>query len=212
MREHRRRQDLQSRSPTTCTCDFHAIWIAPNDPTRIILGEDGGYALTVDGGENWFFSANMPIGQVYRVGLGNDNPYTVCAGLQDNNGWCGPSNSLDPSGIQNKNWIATAGGDGTWGVPEPDDPNWIWSDSQDGSLDVYNRVTQDGWSAQPYLQTGKESWDTVDQQVSFQLGIARSRSRRGAVRAARSSRWYGGNVVFQTTDRGRTLDRRSAPT
>ncbi|MBV8118236.1 MAG: hypothetical protein JOZ01_09670, partial [Candidatus Eremiobacteraeota bacterium] len=23
--------------------DFHAIWIAPNDPARIILGEDGGY-------------------------------------------------------------------------------------------------------------------------------------------------------------------------
>ena len=27
--------------------DFHAIWIAPNDPTRIMLGEDGGYVLTV---------------------------------------------------------------------------------------------------------------------------------------------------------------------
>ena len=26
--------------------DYHAIWIAPNDPTRIIVGEDGGYALT----------------------------------------------------------------------------------------------------------------------------------------------------------------------
>ncbi|MGB8520108.1 MAG: hypothetical protein WCD38_08075, partial [Candidatus Tumulicola sp.] len=119
--------------------DFHAIWIAPNDPTRAIIGHDGGIVLTVDGGQNWFFPGNMPIGQVYRVGLGNDNPYTVCAGLQDNNGWCGPSNSLDPSGIQNKNWIATAGGDGTWGIPEPDDPNWIWSDSQDGSLGVYNR-------------------------------------------------------------------------
>ena len=47
--------------------DYHAMWIAPNDPSRMITGEDGGYGLSVDGGANWFFSANLPIGQVYRV-------------------------------------------------------------------------------------------------------------------------------------------------
>ena len=183
--------------------DFHAIWIAPNDPKRILLGEDGGYALTLDGGANWFFSANMPIGQIYRVGLGSDNPYTVCAGLQDNNGWCGPSNSLDSSGIQNKNWIATVGGDGTWGIPEPDDPNWIWSDSQDGSLTVYNRVTQDQWSGQPYLPTGGESWKLARSKYRFNwespIAFAPWRTAGGGVIG-----WYGGNVVFQTTDRART--------
>ncbi len=183
--------------------DFHAIWIAPNDPKRIMLGEDGGYGLTLDGGENWFFSANMPIGQIYRVGLGNDNPYTVCAGLQDNNGWCAPSNSLDQSGIQNKNWIATAGGDGTWGLPEPDDPNWIWSDSQDGALTIYNRVTQDQWSGQPYISTGKESWDLSTSKYRFNwespIAFAPWRSASGKLIG-----WYGGNVVFQTTDRGRS--------
>ncbi|MBV8375114.1 MAG: hypothetical protein JO302_06350 [Candidatus Eremiobacteraeota bacterium] len=183
--------------------DFHAIWIAPNDPTRIILGEDGGYGLTLDGGENWFFSANLPIGQVYRVGLGSDNPYTVCGGLQDNNGWCGPSNSLDPSGILNKHWIVTVGGDGTWGIPEPDDPNWIWSDSQDGSLQIYNRVTQDAYSAQPYLQTSSESWKTAGSKYRFNwespIAFAPWRTAGGKVIG-----WYGGNVVFQTTDRGRS--------
>jgi photosystem II stability/assembly factor-like uncharacterized protein len=183
--------------------DFHSIWIAPNDPSRIILGEDGGYALTLDGGQNWFFSANLPIGQVYRVGLGTDNPYTVCGGLQDNNGWCGPSNSLDTSGILNKHWIVTVGGDGTWGIPEPDDPNWIWSDSQDGSLNIYNRVTQDGWSAQPYLQTGSESWVTANSKYRFNwespIAFAPWRAPGGKVIG-----WYGGNVVFQTTDRGKS--------
>jgi len=183
--------------------DFHAIWIAPNDPQRIILGEDGGAVLTVDGGDNWFFPGNIAIGQVYRVGLGSDNPYTVCAGLQDNNGWCGPSNSLDPSGIQNKNWVNTVGGDGTWGIPEPDDPNWIWSDAQDGALVVYNRVTQDQWSADPYLQTGKESWITGTSKYRFNwespIAFAPWRDPHGKVIA-----WYGGNVVFQSTDRGRS--------
>ena len=183
--------------------DFHSIWISPNDPARIILGEDGGYALTLDGGDNWFFAANTSIGQVYRVGLGNDNPYTVCAGLQDNNGWCAPSNSLDPSGIQNKYWIATTGGDGTWGIPEPDNPNWIWSDAQDGSLQVYNRVTQDSYSAQPYLQTGKETWELGTSKYRFNwespIAFAPWRDRNGKLIA-----WYGGNVVFQSTDRGRS--------
>jgi photosystem II stability/assembly factor-like uncharacterized protein len=183
--------------------DFHAIWIAPNDPGRIILGEDGGYVLTLDGGQNWFFSANLSIGQTYRVGLGSDNPYTVCTGLQDNNGWCAPSNSLDPSGIQNKNWINTVGGDGIWSIPEPDDPNWIWSDAQNGALTVYNRVTQDQWSAQPYLQTGKESWELGTSKYRFNwespIAFAPWRSPSGKLIA-----WYGGNVVFQTTDRGRS--------
>ncbi len=183
--------------------DFHAIWIAPNDPSRIMLGEDGGYVLTLDGGNSWFFSANLAIGQIYRVGLGNDNPYTVCVGLQDNNGWCGPSNSLDPSGIQNKYWIVTVGGDGQWGVPEPDDPNWIWSDSQDGALVVFNRVTKDGWFADPYLQTSKESWTPATSKYRFNwespIAFAPWRSPKGNLIG-----WYGGNVVFQTTDRGRS--------
>ncbi|HKU81573.1 MAG TPA: hypothetical protein VJP76_05335, partial [Candidatus Tumulicola sp.] len=61
--------------------DYHAIWIAPNDPTRIIAGEDGGYALTTDGGKVWSFSRNLAIGEIYHVGLSNDNPYLVCAAL-----------------------------------------------------------------------------------------------------------------------------------
>ncbi len=83
------------RSQKAFMATFTAIWIAPNDPKRIIAGEDGGYALTVDGGQSWAFWPNLPIGQFYRVGLGNDNPYTICGGLQDNNSYCGPSNSLD---------------------------------------------------------------------------------------------------------------------
>ena len=183
--------------------DFHSIWIAPNDPSRIILGEDGGYVLTLDGGENWFFSANLPIGQAYRVGLGTDNPYTVCTGLQDNNGWCGPSNSLDPSGIQNKHWINTVGGDGTWAIPEPDDPNWIWSDAQDGALQIYNRVTQDSWSAQPYLATGSQTWTVAKAKYRFNwespIAFAPWRPAGGGMIG-----WYGGNVIFQTTNRGKS--------
>ena len=177
--------------------DYHAMWIAPNDPARMITGEDGGYGLSVDGGANWFFSANLPIGQVYRVGLSNENPYWVCAGLQDNNAWCAPNNSQDPSGIQNNSWIAAAGGDGEWAVIDPIDPNYIWADSENGVITVENKITKDSWFVQPYLQLSNESFDNSQAKVRWNwetpIAFAPWDGHIG---------WMGGNVVYQTTDRG----------
>lgn len=178
--------------------DYHAIWIAQNDPERVILGEDGGIARTVDGGDNWFFDRNIPIGEVYHVGISNENPYWVCGGWQDNNGWCGPSNSLDFSGILNKYWIAPVGGDGEWVVPDPSDPNWIWADSENGALVIYNKVTKDAWFAAPYIQNSIEGYDLSKSKYRFNwdspIAFAPWNPHIG---------WLGGNVVFQSTDRGR---------
>ncbi|MHB8462871.1 MAG: WD40/YVTN/BNR-like repeat-containing protein, partial [Vulcanimicrobiaceae bacterium] len=140
--------------------DYHAIWIAPENPARMIVGEDGGYALTVDAGHTWTFAANLPIGQFYRVGLGNDNPYTICGGLQDNNSYCGPSNSLDTGGNTNASWYAVVyDDDGQWAIPDPHDPNLIWSDGQDGALFTYNRRTREYTFIQPYLTNSQQDYD-----------------------------------------------------
>ncbi len=177
--------------------DYHAIWIAPNDPNRIIVGEDGGIARTVDGGDNWFFGRNIPIGEVYRVAVSNENPYWVCGGWQDNNGWCGPNNSLDPSGLLNKYWIASTGGDGEWSVIDPIDPNWLWADSENGSISVYNKVTKDSIGGMPYLQTGLEQYNLSLSKYRYNwespIAFAPWDGHIG---------WLGGNVIFQTTDRG----------
>ena len=178
--------------------DYHAIWIAPNDGKRIIVGEDGGISRTVDGGEHWFFDRNIPIGEVYHVGFSNENPYWVCGGWQDNNGWCGPNNSLDPSGILNKYWIAVAGGDGEWAVPDPVDPNWIWADSENGAITVYNKSTKDTVFIQPYLARSLESYNLSLAKYRFNwdspIAFAPWNGHLG---------WLGGNVLFQTSDRGR---------
>ncbi len=177
--------------------DYHAIWIAPNDGSRIIVGEDGGYALTVDNGANWFFSANLPIAQVYRVGLSNENPYWACGGLQDNNGWCAPNNTQDPSGIQNKAWINVVGGDGEWTVPDPIDPNYVWADSENGVVLVQNKVTKDGWFIQAYLQTAIESFDNRQAKIRWNWETPIAFAPWDGHIA-----WVGGNRVFQSRDRG----------
>ena len=57
--------------------DFHAIWIAPNDPSRIIFGEDGGYALDARRRrELVLLGEPADRRRSTASGLGTDNPYT----------------------------------------------------------------------------------------------------------------------------------------
>ncbi|NNM99954.1 MAG: hypothetical protein HKL91_09165 [Candidatus Eremiobacteraeota bacterium] len=180
--------------------DFHAIWIAPNDPRRMIVGEDGGYALTVNGGQTWAFWANLPIGQFYRVGLGNDNPYTICGGLQDNNSYCGPSNSLDMAGNTNASWYAVVyDDDGQWAIPDPHDSKIIWSDGQDGALFRFDRTSREYTFAEPYFTSVQQDYDIASSPYRFNW-----ESPIGFAPWNPHIVWFGGNVVFQTTDRGLT--------
>ncbi|HEX8806637.1 MAG TPA: hypothetical protein VF741_06790 [Candidatus Aquilonibacter sp.] len=177
--------------------DYHAIWIAPNDPDRIMTGEDGGYGLTLDGGKAWSFSRNLPIGQIYHVGMSNENPYTLCGGWQDNNGWCGPSNSLDNEGIKDEQWTNVVGGDGMWAVPDPIDPNLIWADSQDGHVSIFNRKTQSSRFVAPYQTTSENTFDLGNAKYRFNWDSPIAFAPWDGHIA-----WYGGNVVFQSTDHG----------
>src|SRR5229473_885016 len=47
--------------------DHHAMWIDPNDPNHIVVGDDGGVAQTWDKGGNWDFLNTFAIGQPYIV-------------------------------------------------------------------------------------------------------------------------------------------------
>jgi len=180
--------------------DYHAMWIAPNDPKRMIVGEDGGYALTLDGGKDWSFSRNLTIGEVYHVGLSGGNPYLVCAALQDNGGFCGPENSLDPEGILNRDWQDVVGGDGMWTVPDPANARYVWADLEDGLVSVFDRVAETARFVRPYDAfpgsfVGPFDLRTVPYRFNWDSPIAFAPWDPHVV-------WFGGNVVFQTTDRG----------
>ncbi len=178
--------------------DYHAIWIAPDNPKRIIVGEDGGYALTVDG-EHWSDNENLPIGQIYNVGYDDQTPYRICVALQDNNAFCGPSNALDPQGNPNRAWERVVGGDGMWAWPAPGDPNTIWTDLQDGNVSTFDRRSQRSTFVQPWLGTSLQNFNIARARYRFNwdspIGFAPWDSH---------TVWYGGDVVFQTHDRGKT--------
>ena len=114
--------------------DFHGMWIAPNDPDRMIVAEDGGIGRSLDGGNTWFFGRNLPVGEVYHVGVGAArNPYWVCGGWQDNNAWCGAAFSTDPSGEPEQTLDQRRRGRRRMGRSRiRSTPTCIWADSQDG--------------------------------------------------------------------------------
>ncbi|MES1259781.1 MAG: hypothetical protein ABUL71_04235, partial [Gemmatimonadota bacterium] len=55
--------------------DHHAMWIDPNDPNRIVVGDDGGVSETFDKGGNWLVLNSIAISQLYDVSYDMAIPY-----------------------------------------------------------------------------------------------------------------------------------------
>ncbi|MDG1984617.1 MAG: hypothetical protein P8M11_08620, partial [Planctomycetota bacterium] len=64
--------------------DHHALWIDPENPRYLVNGNDGGVAISYDGGERWrTFYDNLPLAQFYNVGLDMAEPFRVYGSVQD---------------------------------------------------------------------------------------------------------------------------------
>ena len=114
--------------------DVHGIWIDPANSDHLVIGCDGGVWATWDSGRNWQHLNNIAIGQFYEVAYDFQKPYHICGGAQDNYSWCGPSSTMQSRGIGNSDWITVQGGDGFYNRIDPNDPNIVYAESQDGNL------------------------------------------------------------------------------
>jgi photosystem II stability/assembly factor-like uncharacterized protein len=131
----------ERRGALSIHTDWHAMWIDPRDPEHFIIGDDGGIALTWDGGGTYDFINNIPLGQFYAVSFDMQKPYSVCGGLQDNGSWCGPTRTRGRFGPTNADWQNVGGGDGFYTAQDPNDPNIIYSESQGGNASRLNILT-----------------------------------------------------------------------
>jgi photosystem II stability/assembly factor-like uncharacterized protein len=115
--------------------DNHEIWIDPSNNDHYLVGCDGGVYESWDRGANWYFKSNLPVTQLYDVTTDNATPfYNVFAGAQDNFAFGGPSRTRNASGIVNSDWWVTQGGDGFRTQVDPEDPNTIYAELQNGNL------------------------------------------------------------------------------
>jgi photosystem II stability/assembly factor-like uncharacterized protein len=178
--------------------DYHTVWVDPKNPDRVWLGCDGGIAVSYDRSETWEWVGNIPIGQFYQVFADNRSPfYYLSGGLQDNGSWTGPSRNNQGS-ILNSDWTNVSGGDGFHVVNNLDQP-WLYlSESQGGGIvrtDLRTREQQDV-SPQPRRNDGGPVGE-LKYRFNWNAPIVLSPHDHNTV-------YFGSNVVFKSTDFGKT--------
>jgi photosystem II stability/assembly factor-like uncharacterized protein len=117
--------------------DHHALWIDPQDPKHLLLGNDGGLYMSYDEGATWQHINNMSVGQFYTVNVDMETPYNVYGGLQDNGVLKGSSKSI-PN--ESKHWEMLMGGDGMYVAPDPRNSKLVYAGFQFGN---YYRIETD---------------------------------------------------------------------
>lgn len=145
--------------------DHHAMAFDPNDEEYLLVGVDGGIYESYDLGESWRYIDNLPITQYYKVAVDYDEPfYNVYGGTQDNNTQGGPSRTMDISGIRNSDWFVTMFGDGHQPAVDPNNPDIIYSQWQQGNLTRIDRKTGEAVYIQPQPADGdpaeRYNWDS----------------------------------------------------
>ena len=176
----------------TIHIDIHAFWINPGDPKHLILGNDGGIAISRDRGETWRFVRNLPLSQFYHVAVDNDLPYNIYGGLQDNGSWRGPSEVWENAGIRNLHWQELGFGDGFDTLPDPENSRRGYVMSQGGFLSTWNLDTGEQRLIRPAPQTPE-----TDLRFNWNAAIAQDPFDPATI-------YYGSQFVHKSTDRGHT--------
>lgn len=181
--------------------DYHALWLDSKNPKRMWNGQDGGIAVTNDGGETWEAIYNIPLGQFYQIHADNRLPfYYVMGGLQDNGAWTGPSRTREPAGILNDDWRMVSFGDGFYVLNHPDDPERYLSESQGGEIVSTDFRTREQQAVNPWGR-GSGGGPPAGQKFRFNWNspIVFSPHDKTTV-------YFGGNVIFKSPDFGVTWE------
>jgi len=120
--------------------DHHDLWVAPENPDRMIIGDDGGAQITYDGGETWSTYHNQPTAQFYRVVTDNHFPYRIYVAQQDNS-TLRIAHRTTGSAITEEDWEQTAGGESAHIAVDPLNNDIVYGGSYDGFLTRVNHKT-----------------------------------------------------------------------
>ncbi|MEM1321239.1 MAG: glycosyl hydrolase [Bacteroidota bacterium] len=113
--------------------DHHDLWIAPENPDRMVIADDGGAQVTYDGGETWSTYHNQPTAQFYRVTTDNHFPYRIYAAQQDNS-TVRIMHRSPGSEINERHWESTAGCECGHIAIDPKNNDIVYGGCYDGYL------------------------------------------------------------------------------
>ena len=186
---------FRSDGATQIHVDHHDLWINPEDPDHLILGSDGGVSASWDGSAHWRMFDNIALGQFYTIAHDMRDPYYVCGGLQDNDPWCGPSNTRSFHGIRHQDWYETAYGDGFWTVVDPTDSTIVFSESQNGNMNRYDLITGEKTPLRPITGPRENGDSAKEYRFNWNSPLLISRHDPATI-------FLGGNYLMRSRDRG----------
>ena len=120
--------------------DHHDLWIDPKNGKRMIVADDGGAQVSLDGAKNWSTMMNQPTVQVYRLSTDNHFPYRVLGAQQDNSAFRILSSTYG-SYIGENDFDVTAGGESGYIVADPTNNDIVYGGSYGGLITRYDHKT-----------------------------------------------------------------------
>ncbi|TAF34954.1 MAG: glycosyl hydrolase [Cytophagales bacterium] len=137
-------KNWQSITKENVHLDMHALWVNPNNPRHLLLGNDGGLNASYNEGLSWSKLNQLPVGQFYSICVDNDKPYNIYGGLQDNGVWYGShlyKNDRDWQASGRYPYQNLMGGDGMQVQVDPRHSETVYAGFQFGNYARINRHT-----------------------------------------------------------------------
>ncbi len=175
--------------------DQHELWINPENPRNMALANDGGAAITFNGGKSWSSQDNQPTAQFYRVITDRQVPYRVYGGQQDNSTVDIVSRTRG-GGIGTSDWRPTAGGESAFLAFDPDNPRYVMGGSYQGNISVVDNETGTEVDVMAKPVAGLATLPTeMAYRFNWNAPIVAQPQDPSVI-------YHAGNKVLKTTDRG----------
>ncbi len=176
--------------------DNHALWIDPNNSSRMIVGNDGGATISNNYGKTWSSIYNQPTAQFYHITADNLFDYHIYGAQQDNS-TVGISTRTRHHDISSADYFSVAGGESASIAVDPVDPDITYgTDKEVSYIRRFDRKTGqdqdvsewpasvDGWGAE--ADKYRFNWEEPVALSPFD----------------RHTLYHGSNVLFESTDDG----------
>ena len=177
--------------------DHHDLWIDPDDPAHLLVGDDGGAYLAYDGGRTWSSIDNQPTGQFYRVVVDDRFPYRVYGAQQDNTTVAIASRARGRE-IGREEWHAVGGCESGWIAPKPGEPDVVYAGCYGGSITRYDHRTGEEReiTAWPQLAIGRPATD-LKYRIQWNAPILVSRHDPNVL-------WHAAQLLLESRDEGQS--------
>jgi photosystem II stability/assembly factor-like uncharacterized protein len=179
--------------------DHHDMWINPNDSNIMINANDGGAAVTYNGGKSWSSIYNQPTGQFYRALTDNGYPYRVYSGQQDNSTIAIDSRVMD-DGIGEMHWDVMRAGESSTVALDPNNPRFVYSTYFASNFVEWDRDIDNTRMVRPYPERiSGEQPKNLKLRANWNGPVIVSPHNPNVI-------YYGSQYVMKSTDRGVTWE------